>query len=111
MPELPEVEAVCRKMREEIIGQRITGATVLRASITRPQSPDDIAEAVRGRRIEAVERRAKNIFIRLSGGRFIRVHLKMTGNLYVIPDVRLRPAATRVYIELGRHRALIFEDP
>lgn len=110
MPELPEVEAVCRKLREEVIGQRITGATVLRASITRPQSPDEIALAVTGRRIEAVERRAKNILIRLSGGAYIRVHLRMTGNLYMIPDVRLRPAATRVYFELGRQRAIVFED-
>ena len=110
MPELPEVEAVCRKLRPEIVGQRIRAAAVLRPGITRPQSPDEVAATVRGRRIEGIERRAKNILIRLSGATYIRVHLRMTGNLYVIPDVRLRPAATRVYFELDRHRALIFED-
>jgi formamidopyrimidine-DNA glycosylase len=110
MPELPEVEAVCRQLRQQVLGQRITAASVLRPRITHPQSPDDVAAAVRGRRIEAVERRAKNILIRLSGGIVVRVHLRMTGNLYVIADVDLRPAATRVYFELGRRRAIVFED-
>ena len=110
MPELPEVEAICRKLREQITGERITSATVLRLGITRPQSSGEVESRVRGRRIEAVERRAKNILIRLSGGCFIRIHLRMTGNLYVIPDVRLRPAATRAWLEISRHRALVFED-
>jgi formamidopyrimidine-DNA glycosylase len=110
MPELPEVEAVCRKLRGEVVGRRITGVSVLRAGVTRPQSSDEIEAAVRGRDVEAVERRAKNVLIRLTGGVFIRVHLRMTGNLYVIPDVRLRPAATRVYFEIGHRRAMVFED-
>ena len=110
MPELPEVEAICSKLREQITGERITAAAVLRSGITHPQSPAEVESLVRGQRIEGVERRAKNILIRLSGGWWIRIHLRMTGNLYVLPDIRLRPAATRVCIELSRHRGLVFED-
>src|SRR5690348_13996667 len=110
MPELPEVEAICSKLREQITGERITAAAVLRSGITHPQSPAEVESLVRGQCIEVVERRAKNILIRLSGGWWIRIHLRMTGNLYVLPDIRLRPAATRVCIELSRHRGLVFED-
>lgn len=96
MPELPEVEAVCRKLRRDAVGAKIVRA-----------SP---ALRVRGRRISAVERRGKNILIRLDQALTIRVHLRMTGNLYVIPDARLRPAAARAWFELGDGRALLLED-
>ena len=54
-----------------------------------------------GRSIERINRRGKNILIGLSGGLAMRVHLRMTGNLYVVPDWRLRVAG-----EVGaRHAA------
>ena len=110
MPELPEVEAVCRKLREEAAGQVIRAAHILRPRIVHPQSVDEIERTVRGRRIEAVERRAKNILMRLSGGIVMRVHLRMTGNLYVAPDVRFRPPSARAYFEFDGHRGMVFED-
>lgn len=111
MPELPEVEAVCRKLRRDAGGSEIVAAKVLRAAATRPQRPRRIESAVAGRTIEAIERRGKNILIHLSGALALRVHLRMTGDLYVIPDVRIRPATTRVWFELGDGRGLIFDDP
>src|SRR6185369_14895556 len=38
------------------------------------------------------------------------VHLRMTGNLYVIPDWRLRPAAASAWFAFEDGRALLFED-
>jgi formamidopyrimidine-DNA glycosylase len=96
MPELPEVEAVCRKLRRDAVGAKIVAA--------RPALP------VRGRRIAAIDRRGKNILIRLDEALTIRVHLRMTGNLYVIPDARLRPAATRAWFQLDGGRALVLVD-
>ena len=96
MPELPEVEAVCRKLRRDAVGATIAAA--------RPALP------LGGRRIAAIDRRGKNILIRLDEGLTIRVHLRMTGNLYVIPDVRFRPAATRAWFELDGGRALVLDD-
>src|SRR5512134_406713 len=111
MPELPEVEAVCRKLRRDALGATIVMARVLRSATARPQKPRRIKSLVAGRIIETVERRGKNILIGLSGGMWVRIHLRMTGNLYVIPDVRFRPASTRVYFELEGGRGLVFDDP
>jgi formamidopyrimidine-DNA glycosylase len=61
--------------------------------------------------IERVERRAKNILLHLSGGLCARVHLRMTGNLYLIPDVRFRPVHARMVCELEDGRGLILDDP
>ena len=109
MPELPEVEAVVRKLRADAGGARIVRARVLRPGIAGPQDPAEV-EAAAGQRINAIERRGKNIVIRLSGGQFLRVHLRMTGNLFVIPDVRLRVAATRAWFEIDGGRGIVFED-
>lgn len=109
MPELPEVEAVCRKLRREAIGARIVAATIQRRRITSPQNPAE-AETLALGTIARIDRRAKNIRVRLSSGLTIHVHLRMTGNLYVIPDHRLRPVATSAWFTLDDGRALLFED-
>ncbi len=110
MPELPEVEAVCERLRQTALGAEIVSAHFTRPSITRPQKPAALQTKLSGRTIEAVERRAKNVLLRLSGGLVMRVHLRMTGALYVIPDVRFRPAMARAWFELDRGRGLVFED-
>src|SRR5580700_11378384 len=86
MPELPEVEAVCRKLRKSAVGATIVSAHVERRRITAPQVPGEVESLLAGRVIERVTRRGKNLLIGLSGGLTLHVHLRMTGNLYVIPD-------------------------
>lgn len=110
MPELPEVEAVCRKLRRDALGASIIQLRVERPSVTRPQEPATLESQTPGRCIEAIERRGKNILLHLTGDFVLHVHLRMTGNLYVIPDVRFRPAMSRLWMELEGGRGLIFED-
>jgi len=105
MPELPEVEAVCRRLGAGVAGARIAGAAVRRCA------PPDIGESVSGRRIHAVVRRGKHILLRLSGGITLLVHLRLSGNLYRIPDRRLPPAAARVRLDLEDGAALVLDDP
>lgn len=95
MPELPEVEAVCSRIRPDVVGKRISRVLILRPGSTLPQSPE-VLEQVAGRTIRGVERRGKNIALWLSGGLAVRVHLRMTGDLRVLPDARLHGASARV---------------
>ena len=105
MPELPEVEAVCRKLRTDAVG-----SVILRLRMLRRRDPA-VERRARGRRIMAAGRRGKNILLRLDNGRVLRFHLRMTGNLYVIPDARFLPATARAWCELDGGRGLIFDDP
>lgn len=105
MPELPEVEAVCRKLREAVPGHRITSAAVFRCA------PPALAEAVEGRAIEAVDRLGKHILLRLSGGVSLHTHLRMSGNLFTIPDHRFHSARARVVLRLDNGAGLVLEDP
>jgi formamidopyrimidine-DNA glycosylase len=111
VPELPEVEAVTRRVRRMATGARIVSAGLYRAGIAAPQNPEKIRHGTRGQRIEAVERRGKNILVFLDGGSVLRVHLRMTGNLTVIADHRLRPVTARAWFELDDGRAMILDDP
>jgi formamidopyrimidine-DNA glycosylase len=110
MPELPEVEAVCRKLRKDVVGAKLVSAHIERRRITTPQAPGEVESLAAGRAIERISRRGKNILIGLSGGLTLHVHLRMTGNLYVIPDSRLRIAGVSAWFQLDRGRALLFED-
>lgn len=110
MPELPEVEAVCRVVRRPLRGRRIVSAHVSRRRVCAPQTPEEFARAVTGRRFRAVERRGKNILIHLDGVT-IWVHLRMTGNLYTIADARLRPVSVSAHLVLDNGRSLVFDDP
>jgi formamidopyrimidine-DNA glycosylase len=110
MPEMPEVEAVCRRLRGEVVGRRITGARILRPSTTRPQKPHRVESQLRERRIDAISRRGKHILLELSGGSTAVIHLRMTGDLYTIPDGRFRSASVRALLELSDGRTLVFDD-
>ena len=85
MPELPEVETVARDLRPRIVGATIVGARCSWPRTLRTHDPEAFARAVAGRRIEAVDRRAKLVVVDLSGAAALTIHLKMTGQLFVVP--------------------------
>ncbi|NHO31715.1 bifunctional DNA-formamidopyrimidine glycosylase/DNA-(apurinic or apyrimidinic site) lyase [Acetobacter fallax] len=80
MPELPEVETVMRGMRASLEGHRIISAVVRRPDLRWPL-PKDLTKILNGRRIESFRRRGKYIFMRLSGGMSMLLHLGMSGRV------------------------------
>jgi len=81
MPELPEVETVCRQLEPEIEGRRIERLEVLDGRWSRPVPPEVLGEAVSGATIRGLDRRGKYLLLRLDGERTLVMHLRMTGNL------------------------------
>src|SRR2546426_8685273 len=65
MPELPEVETVTRGLRLAILGRRILSVTLAKTDFI--DDPVALEVHLPGRRIEAVERFGKFMFLRLSG--------------------------------------------
>ena len=98
MPELPEVETVCRQLEPEIIGREIERLEVLDARWSRPRSPLEFGAALSGRSIAGLRRRGKYILLGLEGGQTLVMHLRMTGNLILLKDGgMLDPAGRRLY--------------
>ena len=93
MPELPEVETVCRQLEPEIEGRRIERLEVLDERWTRPVPPATVEKAVGGRTIEGLGRRGKYLLLELDGGRTLVMHLRMTGNLVLVEgDEKVDPS-------------------
>jgi formamidopyrimidine-DNA glycosylase len=74
MPELPEVETLCRQLRAKICGKKILATEVYDDKLAKIKD-------VSGRRVTAVEREGKRIVVVLDNGYAIFVHLRMTGRL------------------------------
>ncbi len=110
MPELPEVETVARDLRPRLVGATIVGARTSWARTLRTHDPLAFAEAVAGRTVESVGRRAKQLVIGLSGDAALTIHLKMTGQLFVVPADAPDDPYVRLVLELADGRELRFRD-
>jgi formamidopyrimidine-DNA glycosylase len=110
MPELPEVETVVRDLRPRIVGAEVVGARSSWARTLRTHDAEGFGAAVRGRRIEAVGRRAKLLVIELSGGAALTIHLKMTGQLFVVPADAPEDPYNRLALVFADGRELRFRD-
>jgi formamidopyrimidine-DNA glycosylase len=111
MPELPEVETVARDLRRLVVGATIGGASGdWPRMIASHASVEAFADDLVGRRIEAVGRRAKLVVVDLAGDAALTIHLKMTGQLFVVPAGV--PADRHVHLSLALDdgRELRFRD-
>jgi len=80
MPELPEVETVCRGLADRLLGRRFTHVDVRRPDLRIP-FPTDLAARLKGRRIESIGRRGKYILIHLDDAQVVIAHLGMSGRM------------------------------
>lgn len=110
MPELPEVETVCRGIAPLISGATIARAVVRDRRLRRP-IPADFAGKTVGRTICAVRRRAKYILLDLEGGSHLLIHLGMSGSLRVVPQSTPAQPHDHVDLLLDNGTLLRFRDP
>jgi formamidopyrimidine-DNA glycosylase len=93
MPELPEVETVCRQLEPELEGHRIERLEIYDPRWCRPAPAGELEGTVSGRTIERLARRGKYLLLGLDSGRTLVMHLRMTGNLVLVEgDERLDPS-------------------
>ncbi len=115
MPELPEVETIRGQLAPLVEGRRILRVEILDPRWSRPLHPDELADALRGRRVERLARRGKYLVWHLQDEVHLMQHLRMTGAVLAAPDPE--PDHVRVRIELGpgagarRHQRLVVVDP
>ena len=81
MPELPEVETIKSDLQKVIPGKKITEVCVHNPKVIRAVTPAVFKKSLQGQTIKKIFRRAKLLIFELSNGKFLTVHLKMTGQL------------------------------
>jgi formamidopyrimidine-DNA glycosylase len=81
MPELPEVETTVRQLQRKVRGRTFIDVwTDFKKIIKRPSSLEKFKEMMKGRKIQRVWRRGKNIIFDLSSHYSLLVHQKLTGH-------------------------------
>ncbi len=80
MPELPEVETICRDLNQKLLNIKIVQADVFLPKIVRNPS-NYFKEKLVGASFDKVTRRGKLIIFEINNGLFLLIHLKMTGQL------------------------------
>ncbi len=82
MPELPEVETVCRGLAMHMEGRRVARLDLNRPDLRVPL-PVGLRQKIEGRRVERIARRAKYILIHVEADGVLLVHLGMSGRMVV----------------------------
>jgi len=84
MPELPEVETTIKGLSQKVLFKKIKGCWTDQSSrvFIRSDFPRrNPGEIIKGKTIESIERKGKNIIINLSKGIAVLVHQKISGHL------------------------------
>ena len=110
MPELPEVETIVRDLRPDLGGRAILAAEVYWPRAVATSTVEAFQRRIAGQRVEAVGRRGKYVTLRLSGGDWLLIHLKMTGHLQVMPENAPAEPYVRAVFRLGGGCQLRFHD-
>jgi formamidopyrimidine-DNA glycosylase len=109
VPELPEVETIRRQLAPHLEGRTLLDVEILDPRWTRPVLPRTVEDELRGRVVEQVGRAGKYLVWRLTGERFLLIHLRMTGALLFDPPAD--PPHTRVRFTLDGDHRLVYTDP
>ncbi len=88
MPELPEVQTIIDDLNKKIKGDTITDFRSDWGKAIKGKSINQLRKEIKNRKILGARRIGKNIFIDLSGGKTIYIHLKMTGHLLVKDSIK-----------------------
>lgn len=109
MPELPEVETVCRGLTASLGSSAvIKDVEFLRLNL-RSELPHQKKHLLLGQQILSVQRRAKYILMKTTGASILS-HLGMTGNWRVASEKNLEKH-DHISIQLADLRYLIYRDP
>jgi formamidopyrimidine-DNA glycosylase len=110
LPELPEVETICRGLKAALTGDVIQAAEVLRSDSIGYPTVDEFCRQISGHRFENVYRRGKYILIDLDEDSGFAVHLRMSGRMLVVEPLQTSNKFLRVRFLLKSGRELHFED-
>jgi len=88
MPELPEVQTIVNDLNKKIKNDIIIDFWSDWPKTIKGLSLEKFSKEIKNRKILQARRIGKNIFIDLSGGKTLYIHLKMTGHLLIKSGVK-----------------------
>jgi len=91
MPELPEVETIKRGLEKFVVGKKIAKVEVLSPKVVKEPAVKEFVRRLAGKTVKQVLRKAKLLILKIEGGEYLVVHLRISGWLtYGSPDKKAR---------------------
>src|SRR3990172_12993236 len=110
MPELPEVETVCRSLRPHLVGRTVTRVRV-RDPRLRVRVNERALKGLVGKRVEAITRTAKYVLLHFSENAVWVFHLGMTGKLICVEKSTAPKKHDHIVVALEGGTELRYHDP
>ncbi len=110
MPELPEVETVCRSLRPHLLGRKISDVEVIEPRLRTRVDCSALMQLI-GRQIIEIGRKGKYILMRLDGGNVWVFHLGMSGKLICVEGNSARRKHDHIVVRLSDGGELRYHDP
>jgi len=110
MPELPEVETVCRGLQKPLVGKRISAVQQNRPNLRIP-FPANMLKRLIGQTVNTLYRRAKYIIADLSSNESLIIHLGMSGRILIHDDHPAPEKHDHMVIDTDQGARIIFNDP
>jgi formamidopyrimidine-DNA glycosylase len=110
MPELPEVETTINDLKPYAAGQTIVSVEIPDDHAIAAPAAAQFQKALAGRRIKSLSRRGKHLIFALDNGRYLIVHLRMTGSLLIKKPGEAAEKFIRVVINLAGGNSILFRD-
>ncbi|MGH7930252.1 MAG: bifunctional DNA-formamidopyrimidine glycosylase/DNA-(apurinic or apyrimidinic site) lyase, partial [Candidatus Binatia bacterium] len=110
MPELPEVETVCRSLRPHLLGRTIGCVRIVEPRLRLPVNEREL-KSLAGKRIEGISRIAKYILLSLSDEKVWVFHLGMSGKLICVAPNTARQKHDHIIVTLDSGAELRYHDP
>lgn len=110
MPELPEVEVICRGIRPHLVGRQVIAIHESGKKLRQSVPIEQLHLELIGQSVTAVTRRAKYLEIEVETGAMLLIHLGMTGNLGFFPPTAAPAKHDHLRLTLDNHSELRFND-
>ncbi len=99
-----------RDVDASALGRIIASVKVLDTGVLEDVSADGLRRALTGRALTRTDRHGKQLFFRIGRGRWLTVHLGMTGDLILLENGQDPPRFTRVRLDFEDGASLVYED-
>ncbi len=110
MPELPEVETICRGVRPHLLGKKFCHFWHSGKQLRHTVPTVVIKQQILGQNVSKVTRRAKYLLVHFDNGALLAFHFGMTGNLGIFSPKYQRATHCHLVFTLDDNQELRYTD-
>jgi len=110
MPELPEVEVYRLRLEKSFLNQQIHWAWAPPSRVLQV-SNSEVIESLVGRQFTSAERHGKYLFLKANTGKYLVLHLGLSGSLHCYTKASMTPKHARLILQFENGWFLCFVCP